>query len=512
MSNIFILSAKAGAGKTTVVIDVAIKQAMVAPVVIMQETIGLIDQTLIDIQKKNTSNVQIEKITSNEGNVAQTIYDSVKDKTPRIMLITQAGFKLAMNKGADFSEFIGYWDEFMEVVDVSLVKTELSSTVFDLSHTVLDTEGTHSVITASDQLREWFRKGKPKDWGFDGFDKSGIPEMLLASYRKNFLSKDGRYFTSVITPAIFSAFKELTLIGAFWEQHEQSMFWKECTQVSPLQCLLRNVDINSNVFLGYLTSAQWSQKFIKENSDKIADILNDVFEEHEDYLFASNNDVQFLNLREYTNSKYYGVTSGASHVKTKCAGLNTYKIANAAAFMCCLTRPDWYYAEVQEIFKMSTLEIMRLEITCHNAYFAYQFLYRTRIRLYNSEDVDFVVGSKLVAEAVQEMFNGVACMQCVDTEQVLVETTNLHAATAAGRVINQAVKKSMGQEKEIFKEKKKEVNAYIRRATQNKCGIMQLDVWKAQRDIAILAGDLGAIGNLLRDIADIFQEKGWSFP
>ncbi|MEE7538841.1 hypothetical protein G8O18_14005 [Enterobacter kobei] len=510
MKNIFVLSAKAGAGKTTVVIEAAIKQAQYQPVVIMQETLDLLKQTEADIKAK--SSIQIEKITSDECSAAQTIYNSVKDKTPRIMLITQAGFMLAMNKGADFSEFIGYWDEFMQVADVVKVKTDISSEVFTRSYTVVGIQGSHAIIQASDDLKTWAKTGSLQDYGLDGMTKAGVVDMLLADYRVNYLSADKKYITSIITPDVFKDFSSLTLIGACWEYHEQAMLWKQFkVQMSPLQTSLRFVEINGSVLLGYVADVQWSSTFMTKNQNEVSSIMNDVFKEYDHYLFCCNENVQMSGLNKYVNDPYDGIQAGARWVSPKCAGLNKFKEADAAAFLCCLNRPTEYYKQIKDIFQLSTLDVYKLEVTCHNAYYAYQFLYRTRIRLYNGESVNFVVGSKAIAEVVKEMFNCGTLFK-VDTCGIITETATLNDATAAMRIHSSEQKEGAASSKELLKEKKKEVSGLIRRATQLRLDVETLDMWKSQRDIAVTANDIDALCSLQEEIKNVFHVNGWNLP
>lgn len=509
MNNLYVLSAIAGAGKTTAVIDAAIKQAKFNRVVIIQETLDLINQTVRDINNI-TSDVIVNAITSNEPNVTRRIFDGCKDMTPRIMLITHEGFKMAITAGANFEGFIGYWDEFMEVVSVVELKRDLDTTAFDMSIVEVSKHNKHSVITASDQLKTWMKKGKPSDYGFDGIEQAGIVDMLLADYRVNYLSPDRTYFTSLITPKIFNQFESMTLCGACWNSHEQSMFWgSEGIQVSPLQDSLRQVSINSSVTLGYFTEFQWSQTFINNNRYVIADILNNVFVDHSDYLYGVNSDVTLPDLKMMASGKYVDPAAGAFEIKSKCAGLNKFKDANAAVFLTSMTRPLWFYRQIMEVFNFDLVKLGKLEIECHNAYFAYQFLYRTCIRKYNGEAVDFVVGSKLIAECVQSMMKCSPLLYRAEGNYPLLETTDASNSTCSSRLLFEVRKDSAASLNELLKTKKKEISSLIKRARNRRHVVTH---WETKRDSAMEASNLDDLIALLREIHDFFNEKGWSIP
>lgn len=473
-TNISILDAIAGAGKTTITVATAIELAAGGEkVVIIQETQTLLDQTEQDLKEKRSElkewGVAIHKFHS-KSKTCKSVSGSVinhmteGDSDNNIVLITKETFLEVRANNLDFNQWHCFFDEFMQPFDVIKLKTEWKSEIaFDSLYVALTSNKEYNEIIPSDEL---FRviASSPDDYAYQAMRDDGIIRSLGAPYTKTWLSKDKKHLAVLITPDVFDCFKETTILGAKYHQHELSMFWREYSiQESPLTNKLRKLQPKFYMNIGYFNQFKWSKTFKKEenNMQAIAGGLNEFFDNSTTYILTESDELEsdLVGLRKFRYCrKSKTEQQGADFIGCKVAGLNTYRDDTAAAFLNTLSLPDFWYKAAKEIFSFGLSDMHKLELTCHNAYFAYQFIYRTACRNPDFEGaINAVVGSKDIAEQLLAMLPSSASVVVSQIEHDLVVDDK--PSYFALRTAWNEDKKAKAKE---LKELKKELTALIK--------------------------------------------------
>lgn len=436
---IYVLDAKAGAGKTTAVIN-SIAKNKDKKYLLVQETKDLISQTTKTLDEMGVGYVAITSDTSK--NTTSELIDAVANES-RVLITTRATFMNVTMAGFKFSGYHCYFDEFPEVFTLVNLKTEWKTAeIFQSLYEVVN-EGLYNEITASKECHE-LKNTKPSDYALNAMMDAGIIAALTSECHKVFLSPDSKQMGILTTPEIFGGMRSVTLVGAKFDYHEVSLFWKEHEFTeSPLQSSLRDVENKANVLIGYFNVNRWSKSLKTEDgqSQIIAGTLNKFFESQDDYLFTENQLMidEFIRsgLRLWKVDKYKGSSTGAYIVPCKAAGLNDYRECLNAAFMNSMSRDTNYYVAAKAIMGFTAHELFELEVKCHNAYYAYQFCYRTKIREYGfNGEVNFVVGSEMIAKYLSEMIGEGGTVRQSQLTQAMndVSDHSCFAYTRAGEV------------------------------------------------------------------------------
>ncbi|AUS03015.1 P-loop containing nucleoside triphosphate hydrolase [Vibrio phage 2.275.O._10N.286.54.E11] len=417
---LYILDAIAGAGKTRAIIYDSVRNAANNErVLIIQETLDLLDQTYVDInnwiKQRAITDVKVKRIHSLSKDSSKGVAGSALERcrsnhAGEILLLTKETFFEIRTRGYDFTGWVGYVDEFLNPFNVTKLSTEWKSAeVFESLYIPIEEDREFNEIGPSSELYK-ILKSKPDDYAYNAMKESGVIRSLSAPYIRCFIDDKKEHLATLITPDIFQNFKEVTICGAKYNYHEMSMFWRDYDILeSPLKSELLEVKTEATVCIAYVNKVRWSSS-LKRSSDLMSAIgksLNEWFV-NENYIISEKerfkNDLGIIEwgIDRYTKTE----TTGGVFIGCNVAGMNNYRQDTNAAFLRSLGRPISWYKAARSIMEFSMSDIFDLEIKCHNAYSAYQFLYRTNIRIptYKGE-INYVVGSELIASTVKEMIN-----------------------------------------------------------------------------------------------------------
>ncbi|PKG40211.1 DEAD/DEAH box helicase family protein [Psychromonas sp. Urea-02u-13] len=522
--NVYILDAIAGLGKTTAVIAKTIEQAYSGKrVLIVQETMDLLKQTEKDLKAKarDTGSSGIYINSYHSGNTDAPISDKVIAKVnngeykKQVILITKETFFESMSNGLNGSDCVLYFDEYFSPFNMTSLSVEWESKkAFEHLYTTKDT-GKYKRIKASAELHN-LRKTNPNDYAYKAFKSAGVIRALSSDYMECYL-RDGKKTSSLytlITPDIFKSFIEVTLIGAKYEYHELSYFWKDANiQLSPLMKQLRAITPKFNLAIGYFTNQKYSLSMKTSSFQQcVGSALNSYFA-NDNYILTetkSNRKYDLLCVDKYSANPFNNnkITKGAIDIGCKVAGMNSYSSCSNAVYLNSMTMPDEWYKASKEIMNFGAQELYELELHGHISYYAYQYIYRTSIR--NPEysgAVNAVVGSSKIADVLMNM---------IDSDNIIIqevpntlpkEIKELEPSFAAMRLIDESAKESKVLAKKAIKDECKALAKIARNEIKKEdgrlrykksagsitnselIGLAQLNAYKADIKDALKASD-----------------------
>ncbi|HDY7851885.1 TPA: hypothetical protein RQK38_000516 [Vibrio vulnificus] len=456
-SNIGIISANAGTGKSTMMVEHSVDYARNnKPVVILQETIDLINETESnlneEIERVKAWNVSVHKFHSNTGR--GTVYAQVTNHINKnratafneILIMSREMFFQLRSEHYNLDGYICYHDEFLEAfVEKKLLTGWESKKSFEKLIAVKEQK--HGVfetwdrVVGSDELEQIIEKNY-NDYIINSLNEDGVLKLLLSSragYCDVYVSKNRKKLFALIRPEMFGCFREVFFLGAKYEYHEMHWFWSKWEAVMnkkihifDLASLgskdhqLENTPSKANVELAYINDYRWSSDMkLKSHaiSESIVSTLN-AYYSGENYLLSEEKDVFkrcMFDLEMFEQHRYNHsvIRTGATLIGTKVAGINKYREDLNAAFLSPMSRSDEYYKAAIDLFlsyentkgnviitEDSINQVHLLQLHCNIAYYAYQFMFRTMIRQYDSAHcAKFFVGTRELAEVLVSMID-----------------------------------------------------------------------------------------------------------